>query len=160
MVDKSELSVKISSLLKPKRVVIVKDNIGKELLIERLVSLISRGHPKLEKDFILEKIIQREQGISTTLDTGLSIPHARIDEITDFVVALALIPEGLSETSGQSATIKAMFLFLSPADAAFFQKHLKLLSALSSTFQPEFIDKLSHLKTPAQIIKEIEKYKP
>jgi PTS system nitrogen regulatory IIA component len=155
MTDNSDPSVRISYLLKPKRVIIVKNNIKKESLIGKLISLITKEHTELERDFILEKVLQREQGISTTLDTGLSIPHARIDEIEDFMVSLALSPDGLSEVSGQPASIKAMFLFLSPSDSKFFQKHLKLLSLLSSTFQPEFIEKLCSLKTPTRIIKEI-----
>jgi PTS system nitrogen regulatory IIA component len=159
MVDSFEPSVRIKDLLEPRRVIIVKGAKGKESIIAKLVSFIARDYPKLEKDVILDKVLKREQGISTTLDTGISIPHARIDEIKDFVVALALIPNGLRETSGQSVEIKAMFLFLSPSDTAFFQKHLKLLAILSSTFQPEFIEKLCRLKTPRQIIKEIGQYK-
>lgn len=158
--DGLEPSVRIKDLLQPKRVVIVKSALSKESLIGRLVSLIAKDYPKLDKDVVLDKVIQREQGISTTLDTGISIPHARIDEIKDFLVALAIIPAGIRETSGQSAEIKAMFLFLSPLDTAFFQRHLKLLALLSSTFQPDFINQLCQLKTPRQIIKEISGFKP
>jgi mannitol/fructose-specific phosphotransferase system IIA component (Ntr-type) len=159
MPAQSEPSIKISDLLRPKRILIIKGTEDKDSLIERLVLLISKDNSKLEKDFLLEKITQREQGISTTLDTGLSIPHARIDEIKDFIASLALIPQGIIDTSGQSATIKAMFLFLSPSDARFFQRHLKLLSLLSSMFRPEFINRLSSLKTARQILKEISEYK-
>jgi PTS system nitrogen regulatory IIA component len=160
MTDKPDSPVKISNLIKPKRIVIVRNNTTKQSLIEKLIALICQDHPKLSQSSILEKVLHREQGISTTLDTGLSIPHARIDDIEDFMVSMAIIPSGLSEATEQSAVIKAMFLFLSPADAKFFQKHLKLLSVLSSTFQPEFIEKLTTLKTPEQIIKEISANKP
>jgi PTS system nitrogen regulatory IIA component len=159
MASQTEPSVKISSLLNTKRILIVKKDISKNSLIENLVSLMVKDYPQIKKEVVLEKIIQREQGISTTLDTGLSIPHARIENIKDFLTALAVIPNGLADSAGQSSVIKAMFLFLSPSDSKFFQKHLKLLSVLSSMFKPEFIEKLNTLKTPKQIINEISKCK-
>ena len=39
-----------------------------------------------------------------------------------------------------------MFLFLSPAKPAFFQKHLQILSTLAETFKPEFIQELVSLQ--------------
>ncbi|HUT85413.1 MAG TPA: PTS sugar transporter subunit IIA [Elusimicrobiales bacterium] len=160
MSPQSESSIKISDFLKTKRIVIVRSDTTKQKLIEKLTSLIAKDLSGLKKDFLLDKIVQRERGISTTLDTGLSIPHARIENINDFAVALALIPKGLKEGSSPSADITAMFLFLSPSDAKFFQKHLKLLSVLSSTFQPEFINKLNSLKTPKQVLDAIANHTP
>ncbi len=145
-------SINVKSLLSPERVLIINKHMEKSELIEKLVHKITDDIPSLSAEFLLEKIAQREQGISTTLDTGLSIPHARVDGIDNFIVALAVVPEGIIDPASPGAMIKAVFLFLSPSDASFFQKHLQLLSFLSARFQPDFIERLAALKTPAQIV--------
>jgi len=104
----------------------------------------------------LEQILEREKGATTTLDTGLAIPHARTDLISDFHVALGLVPEGFQDASQPGITIKAVFLFLSPKNPQFFQKHLKLLSALSALFQPQFIEKLIAMSSSQQVIDAIK----
>ena len=48
---------------------------------------------------VLTKVIARENGISTTLDTGLSIPHARIEGIENFLVAMSQDPKADSPVS-------------------------------------------------------------
>ncbi|MDD4003678.1 MAG: PTS sugar transporter subunit IIA [Elusimicrobiaceae bacterium] len=145
-------SVNIQNLLSVERVLIINKHTEKNELIEKLVRKIADDYPDLPADFLLEKILQREQGISTTMDTGLSIPHARVDGIDNFIVALAVAPEGIMDPATPGVPIKVVFLFLSPSDAAFFQKHLQLLSLLSAKFQPEFVERLVSLKTAAQIM--------
>lgn len=145
-------AVNIQNLLKVERVLIVNKHTEKNELIEKLVRKITDDYPSLSPEFLLDKILQREQGISTTMDTGLSIPHARVDGIDNFIVAMAVVPEGIIDPASPGAPIKAVFLFLSPADATFFQKHLQLLSILSAKFQPEFIERLVLLKTAAQVM--------
>ncbi|MFA6584535.1 MAG: PTS sugar transporter subunit IIA [Elusimicrobiaceae bacterium] len=152
MARPTKLTVNIKNLLKLERVLIINEHIEKPDLIAKLIGKITADYPSLDAEFLIQKITQREQGISTTLDTGLSIPHARIEGIDNFIIALAVISEGVIDPASPGAPIKVMMLFLSPADASFFQKHLQLLSILSSKFQPEFIEKLTSLKTAAQVL--------
>ena len=156
MAKKSVPTVKISSLIKPQRILIATDTVDKNDVIKRLLEKISLEYPRIPVSSTLDKIMERERGISTTLDTGLSIPHARIEDIQDFIVALALIPSGIKDAAQPGITVKAVFLFLSPADPGFFQKHLQLLSSLSGMFQPAFIDRLCSLPLPEQVLKEVE----
>lgn len=145
-------AVNIQNLLKVERVLIVNKHTEKKELIDKLVRKITGDYPSLSPEFLLDRILQREQGISTTMDTGLSIPHARVDGIDNFIVAVAVVPEGIIDPASPGVPIKVMFLFLSPSDATFFQKHLQLLSILSAKFSPEFIERLVSLKTAAQIM--------
>ena len=98
---------------------------------------------------VFKAIIKREQGISTTLESGLSIPHARIEGLTSFRAVIAIIPQGIQDDYGKN--IKVMFLFLSPSGEQYFPEHLKLLAKLAETFTPAFIDELCSLKTGEEI---------
>ena len=124
-------------------------------MIESLVRRISESDPELDAKTAIKKIMEREQGISTVLDTGLAIPHARMDDLSDFSVALGLIPDGFQDPGQPGITVKAMFLFLSPSNSQFFKKHLQLLTALSALFQPVLIDRLISINTEQQVIETI-----
>ncbi len=151
MDSKTTGKFKISSLLSPERIFLVTDKPAKAEVIRRLTQAVCSGENNLEASDVLAQVLKREEGISTTLDTGLSIPHARLEELDSFKAALAVLPQGIEEPSGPHLEIKAMFLFLSPARQAFFQQHLQILSALAEVFKPDFIAELSMCKTVQEI---------
>ncbi len=120
----------------------------KQELVKYLITNVCSG-TVLNQEEVFKAVMKREQGISTTLDTGLSIPHARMDGLTAFRAAIAIIPQGIKDDFGLQ--IKVMFLFLSPSGEQFFPEHLKLLAKLAETFTPQFIEELSKLKTVEEI---------
>ena len=146
---------KISSLLSPERIFCVAGKPSKAQVIERLTQAVCRAEQNLDATEVLAQVLKREEGISTTLDTGLSIPHARLEELDGFKAALAVLPQGIEDPSGPHLEIKAMFLFLSPARQAFFQQHLQILAALAEVFKPDFIEELTHCQTAQQAAAKI-----
>lgn len=139
----------ISGLLNSNNTLLVTDSIKKEDLIARLAELACAGLSETDAKDVLAHVLRREAGISTTLDTGLAIPHARVDEISDFRAALAVLPNGIKDGGME---IKVMFLFLSPAEPKFFQKHLQLLAELSETFKESFTAALTRAKSTDEIL--------
>lgn len=125
-------------------------------VIKQLTKVVCRGGSNLDEAEVLAQVLKREEGISTTLDTGLSIPHARLEELDAFKAALAVLPQGIEDPSGPHLEIKAMFLFLSPARQAFFQQHLQILAALAEVFKPEFISALSTCQNAQQVLDKID----
>ncbi|MBO4707538.1 MAG: PTS sugar transporter subunit IIA [Elusimicrobiaceae bacterium] len=134
--------------IKPQQIYLINTPTMKQELVKYLVSNICAG-TALNQEDIFKAIIKREQGISTTLESGLSIPHARIEGLTSFRAAVAIIPQGIQDNYGKD--IKVMFLFLSPSGEQYFPEHLKLLAKLAETFTPAFIDELCTLKTVEEI---------
>ena len=120
----------------------------KQELVQYLVSNICKN-TVLNQEEVYKAIIKREQGISTTLETGLSIPHARIEGLTFFRAVIAIIPQGVQDNYDKN--IKIMFLFVSPSGEQYFPEHLKLLAKLAETFTPDFIEELCNLKTVEEI---------
>lgn len=108
-----------------------------QLLADLVKAVCKDAH--LSEAEMTARLLQREKELSTTLETGLSIPHLRVDELDRVVAALAILPKGLARKGKMT---KAVFLFFSPARPAFFQMHLKVLSTLAETFTPAFMDRL------------------
>ncbi len=145
--EKTKLS--LGQLLSPSRVLMVKGTPSKKELIETLVQAVCRDFTQLDPTDVASQVLKREEGVATTLDTGLAIPHARLEELPEFTAALALLPTPLKEEK----PVRAVFLFLSPAKPEFFPRHLQLLAALAETFKPEFIDELISLQDPAHVFR-------
>ncbi|MBQ2312767.1 MAG: PTS sugar transporter subunit IIA [Elusimicrobiaceae bacterium] len=145
--------MEINSLkLNSKQVFLINNPTTKQNLVQYLVSNICAG-TALDQEEVFKAIIKREQGISTTLESGLSIPHARLEGLTSFRAVVAVIPQGVQDDYGKN--IKVMFLFLSPSGEQYFPEHLKLLAKLAETFTPAFIDELCSLSTVEEIAAEL-----
>jgi len=165
-----KLSDKVPALVKPKKVRISKiltedvvltasPGVGKNELIELLVGRLCESKGLKDPQLFLAKVMEREQGISTTLDTGLSLPHARMDSVKNIVAALALVPQGIADPKQSDLTIKLMFLFFSSSRSDMLPLHLQLLRGVSSLFQPAVIEQLSAAADPAaalEIIRKVE----
>lgn len=143
-----------AQLLTPQRVILAHPGVSKEDLIAALVRSVCRENPALDCNDIIAQVLKREEGIATTLDTGLSIPHARLEEIDSFQAALAIVSSAVEDPKSHQQ-IKAMFLFLSPANPAFFQGHLQILAGLAKTFTAEFIAELTALPSSQAVFERI-----
>ena len=118
-----QTKINLGRLITAQRVLVAPEGLDKDGLIETLVRMACRQCPRLDPAEVTAQVLEREKGISTTLDTGLAIPHARVEGLDDFVAALAVLPVPVTEER-HNKSIRVMFLFLSPDKPAFFQKHL------------------------------------
>lgn len=151
--------VSVSTLLTSANILLTDDPGTKTDLIKKLVRAACKDLNTVDLNDIEAQVLHREEGISTTLDTGLSIPHSRVAEIEDFRAAMAVIPHGLKDQENPDINIKVMFLFLSPANPAFFQRHLQILADLSELFKESFINKLSNAKNAEELLSLIQNAK-
>jgi PTS system nitrogen regulatory IIA component len=141
--------VAVSDILAEDAVLQAPDGVSKDRLLELLVAHLCRCRSLGAPEPFLAKVIEREQGISTTLDTGLSLPHARVDAVSDLVAALALVPRGAADPKAGDLSIKLMFLFFSPTKPESLPLHLQLLRGVASLFQPGIVAEISAAPSPA-----------
>lgn len=143
-----ETSIQLLHLLQDRIFICTKIS-NKQTLLKQLVWAVCQSEPLLSVRPILAQILAREKQISTTLDTGLALPHIRVEGLERVVAALAILPCLLVEGKGRG--VKAVFLFLSPARSEFFQIHLQVLALLAKTFTPAFLQRLSQCSEVNQI---------
>ena len=144
--------VSFSQLLGDDTILIAPAGLDKTGLLETLVVRLCEARSLPDRQALLAKVLEREQGISTTLDTGLSLPHARVEGISQIVAALALVPHGIADPKQPGLTIRVMFLFFSPNKPEAFSLHLQLLRGVASLFQSSLIERLSHAPSPAEAL--------
>ena len=117
-------------------------------LVEELCAVKSIPHSGL----LLDNILKREQGINTTLDTGLSLPHARVDGLPDTAAILGLPAEPVLDPKFDQSPIRAMLLFFSPNRPEAYAQQLQLLRSIALLFDGNFLDRLLTSATPAEAL--------
>jgi Phosphotransferase system mannitol/fructose-specific IIA domain (Ntr-type) len=74
---------------------------------------------------------------STGLGGGIAIPHAKIEGLDDFVLALAISQKGVQFEAADNRKVHIFFVLLGPSNSP--NEHLKMLSAISRTLRDEDI---------------------
>ena len=144
--------MKLASFLHPNLIKIKHKVDSSENVIKDLVKEICKGlSPKLE-DKIIKAVMERER-LGSTVERGISIPHARIEGFKDLVIAIS-IPEKPVLVNGEE--VKIFFLILSSKTSS--KLYLNTLSAIARlALDSELMEKVFLCKKPEDVISTIEK---
>ena len=97
-----------------------------------LLSEMACQSTPLDSHVVLAALFEREQLGSTAIGKGVAIPHCRIAELSNPIVALLRVSQGVDYEAPDDLPIKLIFALLLPADAT--QQHLDILASLASRF--------------------------
>lgn len=123
-----------------------------EAAVGELAALLARNNAGLNEDEIREKVMEREQVMSTVIAPGLAAPHARLSGLTGMIVAMATSERGIDFHRSDFPPVHVVVMILTPEDDP--GLHLQVLSALSMAFHtPGTAEKLPFLQTPAEVIR-------
>jgi len=104
---------------------------SKRALITEIAGLL----PAMDPDQVLELIMAREHLGSTGIGHGVAIPHSRMPDLAEPVIAMARHPEGIDfdAIDGQPVYIVVMLLVPDDEDG----QHLELLAKLARLLQKD-----------------------
>ena len=151
---------KVHALLNERAVIFPPASADKARVLELAVEAACAAHGLGDPAPYLAKVREREEGISTTLDTGLSLPHARVDALPDIAAALAILPHGVPDPKQDGVRVRAMFLFFSPNRQESFGRHLQVLRGVSAVFTPLVLDRLATLTSAAAVLAYLRERQP
>jgi PTS system nitrogen regulatory IIA component len=149
--------MKVSSILAEDTIIFPAEGLDKAAVLHALAAAVCGKAGIADVSSFLNKVQEREQGISTTLDTGLSLPHARMDGISNILAGMAILKKPIPDPKQSDLSIRVMFLFFSPNKQDAFPLHLQLLRGVSSLFQPALIDQLTASSGPAAALELVKK---
>jgi len=118
----------------------------KEEAIEELVSLLDSVHLLKDKDKVLANVLEREKSMSTGMQNGIALPHARTSGVDKPVMAIGVHTQGIDfqTIDGTPAHIIAL-IASSEGDPA---PHMQILASLGSTLGSDIVrEQLLHAKT-------------
>lgn len=126
---------------------------NRDELIDELLGLLLPGHPELDAGRIKAAILDREAIFPTVIAPGLAVPHARLAELAEPLIAVGISKSGIDFSGSIAAAVKVnvVVLLLTPENNP--GLHLQLLAALAQAFKPaEALPRLLELTEPAEVI--------
>ena len=87
-------TIQLSKIIRPDLIVDLKANTKREALSE-LGDVIGNSPNVIDPAVFLEEIYKREELASTGVGLGFAIPHVKIAEVKDYVIAVGRKVEGL-----------------------------------------------------------------
>ncbi len=98
-------------------------------VVTALLNAAVQKHPHMPVDKLLEGILEREQTMSTSIGSGVAIPHTYDDSVQRSVCFVANVLHGLPNTAQSEEPSRLVFLLISPTGKA--HEHLKGLAAIA-----------------------------
>ncbi|MGL5988329.1 CBS domain-containing protein [Cetobacterium sp.] len=152
--------MKLSSYLSEKAIISnVKGNNINELVDDLLNRLVENNKVlKIEKEIMKRAVLKREEEASTYLGHGISLPHARLGDYDDILVAIGFPekPIKIKDSNNKEEELKIVILVI--ADVLKSKKILKIMSGISKLAMrnKDVLDRIIAGKDPIQTIKIIE----
>ncbi len=122
--------------------------------LAELSEMVIKGPLKLNKLQILDVLQQREKLGSTGIGDGVAIPHGKIGDIEELIVAFGRSKNGVSFDSIDGKPVHLFFLLLAPENCT--GQHLKALAKISKMLKVgNFRKKLMEAKSNSDLYKII-----
>jgi fructose-specific phosphotransferase system IIA component len=125
--------MKLSELLPENLITAEMTGKTKFQLIEELLDVLHEGGKISDRELALKDVLAREGYLSTGLENGLAIPHAKTDGVSELVMSFGLKKEGVDFESLDNKPAHLIFLVLSPRDTS--GPHIRALAAITKNLK-------------------------
>lgn len=98
-------------------------------IIEELLTLMKKNDLIQEYEEALNDVLDREGYLSTGLENGLAIPHAKTDSIKNLAIVFGVKKDGVTFESLDGKPSDLIFLVLSPKDTS--GPHIQALALIT-----------------------------
>jgi PTS system nitrogen regulatory IIA component len=127
--------VKITDFLTIDTIIPALSQNEKNKVLEELANLLSASRPVLDKNKVLEVLLERERISTTAIGEGVAIPHGKLAGVDRVLGAFARSPEGVDFASLDGGPTHLFFALIAPENAA--ADHLKALARISRLLKDE-----------------------
>lgn len=121
--------IRLSDYLDQSCVLCDTDAVSRDEVLNRMITALQRHVGGFELNKVLKAVIEREVLAPTVLAAGLALPHARLSEIKEPVLAVATSTKGISFEAFDQDPVHVVVMVLTPkADPS---AYLRLMASLS-----------------------------
>jgi PTS system nitrogen regulatory IIA component len=107
-------ALRIHDVLDPRRVVLDVDGSSKREILSRLVDTLGLTHPTIDRDALLETLLERERTSTTAIADGIAIPHGRHSGGDSVICLFGRSATGVSFDSIDGGPTHLFFVLVSP----------------------------------------------
>jgi len=134
---KKKSAVRIFDYLDSNNIVFFNES-SRDLALKNLVQTLSLSGTLKHKDRFFKAILAREQIVSTAIGMGIAVPHAKIEGVDTFFIAIGIQKSrGLHWNSPDRLPVRLIFMIGGPET----DEYLKILSKLTEIIRNESVRK-------------------
>ena len=146
--------MKITDFLNAQNVVPTLASREKNAVLREVADGLASAHPPLDKNRVLQVLLDRERISTTAIGEGVAIPHGKLPDVDHVIGVFARSAEGIDFASLDGAPTHLFFVLIAPENAA--ADHLKALARISRLLKDEvFRRRLMEAKTRQEIFQTI-----
>lgn len=143
--------MKLKNILSPKLVKVHLDGTTKQEVIKELLALLVEDGKVQDVELAYNDMMARERTMSTGIQHGVAIPHAKTKAVKDLVACIGIKPEGIDFQSLDGEPSKIFIMTLSPYDRV--GPHVQFLAEISMVIKtPEARERLINAKTVSDVL--------
>jgi len=132
-------------------------NESKDAIITELVDMLAAGGKLLNRDLVLADVLEREKNMSTGMEHGIALPHAKTDGIHDTTVAVGIKKDGVNFDSMDGQLSRLFILIVSPKKTS--SLHVQFLAAIGSIIgDAEMRESVINASSPQNAVELIRKH--
>ena len=120
-------------------------------VLEEMIDLFIAAGKIQDRKGVLKAILEREKKMSTGMQNGIAIPHAKTDQIENLIAALAIKKDGIDFGALNKQPSKIFIMTLSPTKRA--GPHIQFLAEVSRLLnEPDIRDRVLNATSKDEII--------
>lgn len=151
--------MKLSSYIDKKLVYVGIEAKNKYEVITKMVEMIAKADniSKNQKEQILTSILNREEEMSTVMGKGVAIPHAKVDNYDDIVLAIGILKDPIYCESALNIKEEIKVVFMIISGVAKTKIMLKLISTIMNLVSnSELLQFIKNESEKDNIVKKIK----
>jgi len=110
-------------------VFILRGMADKRGFLAQLVALIVDRCPEVNGAILLQRLLEREEQVTTGIGHGVAIPHAVVEQLDRTRCVVVQTPEGLDYEALDGSPVHVFFVLLSPPQST--GVHIRLLARIA-----------------------------
>ena len=143
--------MRLSDLLNEDTITISLSHKDKQGVIEELLDFAMKGGKIKDRAVALKAVMDRENLMSTGLERGVAVPHAKSNVTEDLTMALGISEEGIDFQSADGKPSHLFFFLLAPEAAA--GPNVRVLAQIARlTSDPDFCKALKEASLPREVL--------
>lgn len=145
--------ISITNLLDPERIDLDCSIPSKKRLMEHVATMLTRS-TDIDQQAVFRVLIERERLGSTGIGNGVALPHGRLEDIDEAVLALATLHDPLDYQAPDQQQVQIIVGLLVPENANEF--HLQLLARLAELLnEAQLREQLLRTKDKDEVIQAL-----
>lgn len=123
----------------------------KDQIIRALMDLICKSGKIKDRELALDDVLAHETGMSTGMEHGIAIPHAKSDAVDELVACIGISKRKIDFESLDRKPAQIFVMTLSPRDGT--GPHVQFLAEVSRLLkEPKLRKKLLKAKTDEELL--------